>query len=376
MRTNDLDFELPESLIARRPSERRDASRLLVISRSDPSVLEHRTFGDLPALLTPGDVAVFNTSRVLPARFVGRNAESDGRVSGLYLREGGPGELVALVKARRMREGYRLLIDGRDGEGVVTLSVVRRAEDGGWVFGLPEGMTAADFLNRCGLAALPPYILQARSRDGVDVPPDEDLDRYQTVYADHDTPSERGEGSVAAPTAGLHFTPSVLAALAERGVARADVTLHVGRGTFEPVDADCVEEHVMHAERCSISPDAESAVLARHGGPGRAGRVFAVGTTSARTLESFAGLRAAGDWRRELETDLLITPGYRWRWVDGLVTNFHLPRSTLLAMAASLLVPEDGLPMDGVDRLLSVYKLAVGEGYRFFSYGDAMLVLP
>lgn len=353
---------------------------MLVVSRSDPGLMEHRVFSELPGFFGEGDAMVFNTSRVLAARFVGQNARSGGRVSGLFLERVDDASFVALIKARRVREGSRLEVwpaeaggvaggvgdgvdRGVDGVAAGELRVVSRAQGGGWVVMIEGGVGVDAFLERYGRAALPPYILKARERDarlhGGGPDEREDRERYQTVYAG------TAGASVAAPTAGLHFTPEVLGGLEARGVARGDVVLDVGRGTFEPVEAEHVEEHTMHRERCVLPPVTEQLVRS-----GR--RVTAVGTTSARTLESFALARERGETGGVLETDLLITPGYRWRWVDGLVTNFHLPRSTLLAMVSAMF----GDGMDGVERLRWIYDRAVRERYRFFSYGDAMLILP
>jgi S-adenosylmethionine:tRNA ribosyltransferase-isomerase len=346
--TSDLEFDLPEELIATAPVSPRDAARLLVVSRGDPGRMEHRLVRDLPALLSRGDVLVRNTSRVIPARFRGRNIETGGLVQGLYLRAGDePGTWVALIKARRHRVGARLRLEHPSG-GCAEVELVGRAGDdlSAWVVrgGPIEGV---------GLPPLPPYILSARARAGLPEDDASDGERYQTVYA-------REPGSVAAPTAGLHFTPELLGALASAGVGSEEVTLHVGRGTFAPVESVWVEDHPMHAELCSMAPGVLDRLRAA------TGRVIPVGTTSCRTIESFAG---SGRSSGALSTRLLITPGHRWHVTDGLLTNFHLPRSTLLAMVGALFP-------GGVGRLLEIYREAIRERYRFFSFGDAMLVLP
>jgi S-adenosylmethionine:tRNA ribosyltransferase-isomerase len=454
LRTDDLDYHLPEELIATRAAEPRDSARLMVVSRRDPSRVEHLRVRDLPSVLGRGDMLVFNTTRVIPARLEGVRRDTGGKVSGLYLatsggtavqsgRSGGTGfggtalqsgradavRWVAFIKARRFRAGaivdlfdnagrpteYALRLVERDGaNGAETASAqgqgmtgletgpaqadpTREVEQGAWIVEVlgvdpttdPGGMQA---LERVGHTPLPPYILGKRRRAGERVEDAEDRARYQTVYAGGGSAgagradagaSSPSAGSVAAPTAGLHFTPELLGRLDELGVERADVVLHVGSGTFKPVETEFIEQHRMHSEMCSMSPETIARVRAAR----QAGRrVIAVGTTSARTLESYAKLEddRSGDrshqvntprWPGWLDTNLLITPGYQWRWTGGLLTNFHLPRSTLLAMVSSLLTPAGGEPMEGVRRLLGLYELAVREGYRFYSYGDAMVVV-
>lgn len=240
--------------------------------------------------------------------------------------------------------------------------MARRARGGG---------PAAEVLEAVGLTPLPPYIVRARRHSGRVAYEHEDHERYQTVYASGEA------GSVAAPTAGLHFTPKLLAMLRNAGVGLESVTLHVGTGTFRPVETEFVEQHPMHAEWCSVSPETVERVRATRAARGR---VFAVGTTAARTLEAYAGAAESGGCPASLSTRILITPGYRWRWVDGMVTNFHLPRSTLMAMVASLLEGADGGTGDGtgggVSALLGHYRRALAAGYRFYSFGDATLVVP
>ncbi|HED53724.1 MAG TPA: tRNA preQ1(34) S-adenosylmethionine ribosyltransferase-isomerase QueA [Phycisphaerales bacterium] len=358
MRTDELDYDLPESRIARSPAPERDAARLLVVSRSDPHRLEHRIVRDLPEILGADDILVFNTTRVIPARFQGRNLATGGRVQGLYLGPADePGCWRVLLKMRRHRPGLRIGLHHPDRpDAVVELELVeRQSEDGQWIVRVVGAMSDDEALERVGLPPLPPYILAARRRSGEVVDRIEDVHRYQTVYA-HD------RGSVAAPTAGLHFTPELLDRLRTAGVGEAQVTLHVGRGTFLPVETAVLEEHPMHSERCVIDqPTLDFLTSASDAGR----RVIPVGTTSCRAIESFAGRGLAG----EIETDILISPGYQWKLTDGLMTNFHQPRSTLLAMVAALF-PE------GMDRLREIYDAALAEEYRFLSFGDAMLVLP
>ncbi len=288
-----------------------------------------------------------------------------------------------------MRQGSSVTLHTRDGaDSGLRLFLESQLPDemGGWLVSV-EGAGAAtddELLARIGLTPIPPYIRRARDHAGQDVPDDVDRARYQTVFAaaaHHAPPTnattsnpaatdEPTSGSVAAPTAGLHMTPDLLARLASQGVRRADVTLHVGTGTFRNVETEFVEQHTMHREVCEMLPTTREAILQTRS---RHGRVICVGTTSARTVESFARLDTANppQW---LATDILITPGYTWRWTDGLLTNFHLPRSTLMAMVASLL--GDGGTQSGVQRLKSLYAAAIRDGYRFYSYGDAMLILP
>ncbi len=357
LRTDDLDFDLPQDRIATEPADPRDSARLLVLRRSAPDDVEHRTVRDLPAILNAGDTLVVNTTRVLQARFVGENVDTGGKIQGLYLRDGAePGTWIVLIKARRHRTGARFRVAHPGRAEHVNLELLGRApdEDGAWlvrVEGDPE--TALDVI---GLPPLPPYILSARQQRGDDADRAEDRERYQTVYADE-------PGSVAAPTAGLHFTPRLLDELSTGGITREDVTLHVGSGTFKPVEAEHVEEHEMHAEWCAMAPGVMHRLRERRAA---GGRVIPIGTTSCRTIEAFAQRHLD---QGAIETDLLITPGYDWKLTDGLLTNFHLPRSTLLAMVGALL-PE------GVERLKAVYAEAIRERYRFFSFGDAMLILP
>ncbi|MBL4590384.1 MAG: tRNA preQ1(34) S-adenosylmethionine ribosyltransferase-isomerase QueA [Phycisphaerales bacterium] len=378
MRTDDLDFVLPRALIATTPPAVRDGSRLLVVQRSDPSRLEHRVFADLPMLLEPEDLLVMNRSSVVPARLQGVNAQTGGAVTGLYLADdagGSDGQLrwVVLLKAKRTRPGRRVMLHDADGSPTgIIIELIEKAEDSGpgaWVVGVEDqknpdqALDTLGVLDRAGLTPLPPYILSERKARDESYTEASDRDRYQTVFARRDEP-----GSVAAPTAGLHFTDRVFDALKSRSVRTSEVVLHVGAGTFKPVETETLDEHPMHAEWCSLGPSSE---LFKAGKP-KDGRVFAVGSTSARTLESYAQLDAAHP--KNLSTRIMVMPGYRWRWVDGMVTNFHLPRSTLLAMVASMLhVPGE---VDGVDRVQQVYRVAIEERYRFYSYGDAMLILP
>ena len=335
MRVEDFDFQLPEQLIARRPAAERAGSRLLVLAREG---LAHRQFPDLKTLLRPNDLLVFNDTRVIPARLFGQK-DTGGRVEVLIERLLGSHSALAHVRASKApKPGTGLRF-----EGASATMVARHGDLFELVF--DGDAPLLDVLSRVGHVPLPPYI---------DRPDDEqDLSRYQTVYARH-------PGAVAAPTAGLHFDEPLLAALAAQGVKQAFVTLHVGAGTFQPVRADRVEDHVMHSERFHVPPSLVEQIAATRA---QGGRVVAVGTTSLRALEAAAaaGELAAG----EGDTDIFIYPGYRFRVVDALVTNFHLPRSTLLMLISAFA---------GRERVLAAYAEAVAQQYRFFSYGDAMFI--
>ncbi|MGP1308901.1 MAG: tRNA preQ1(34) S-adenosylmethionine ribosyltransferase-isomerase QueA [Phycisphaerales bacterium] len=366
LRTDALEYDLPDDLVATRPCEPRDAARLLVVSRDRPERHETGRVRDLPRFLREGDLLVFNDSRVLPARLAGVRRNSGGRISGLFLREREDGRWEVMLKSNgRLRSGDAIdLVDAHDAPTGRSLTLVDRAEEG-WVVDPADEhgarVTATECLARVGATPLPPYILGARQRRSERVDDEADRAWYQTVYAQ----SAERAASVAAPTAGLHFTPALLDTLASKGVSSARVTLHVGAGTFKPVETETVETHPIHAEWAEVPADTlRAAARTRAAG----GRVVCIGTTSARALESAPVDTPDGQgWLGE--TRLLITPGYRWRRLDGLMTNFHLPRSTLLAMVAALF-PQ------GVSDLLPLYRHAVRERFRFYSYGDAMLILP
>lgn len=338
MNVSDFDFVLPDELIARHPLPGRSDSRLLCLAPQAGSC-SHRHFRDLEALLEPGDLLVFNDTRVIPARLFGQK-ETGGKVEILIERIRGEGECLAHVRSSKSPKVGQIIVL-EDGTGL------KMTEREGALFGLSlEGDgNLLDVLERLGHMPLPPYIER----------PDEasDRERYQTVYA-------RSAGAVAAPTAGLHFDEPLLQRLAKRGVNQAFVTLHVGAGTFQPVRVERIEDHHMHSEWLEVGPDTVAAVArARADG----GRVIAVGTTSVRALESAA---AGGELKPfQGETDIFIYPGYEFRVVDSLITNFHLPQSTLLMLVSA---------MAGQDTVLAAYRSAVTERYRFFSYGDAMFI--
>jgi len=361
VKLSDFDYLLPPERIAQHPASERDASRLMILDRAAPAAgrLGHARFHDLPACLRPGDLLVANDTRVLPARLFPRVPRAEGgdrEVEILLLREepGVPPERIwsALARpARALREGAPLSFHDPAwharvhsvGERGVRRIAFRPA--GGEVPAPAPGFEM--WLSRVGHIPLPPYIVRP------DEP--EDRERYQTVFA-------REAGSVAAPTAGLHFTDATLAAARERGAAFATVTLHVGPGTFRPVTTENPDEHVLDAEPYCVPPETASAIEAAKA---RGGRVIAVGTTSVRTLEAWAraGRPRDGEWR---ETNLFVRPPFEFQVVDAIITNFHLPRSSLLFLVAAFA---------GREAILEAYGEAVREGYRFYSYGDAMLIV-
>lgn len=376
LRASDLDYSLPDDLIATRPAEPRDAARMLVLSRADPGVRIDAHIRDLPAILRAGDLLISNVSAVLPARIEGRRA-TGGKVDGLFLAETarGAGTVweVMLRSSRKLAPGERIeLVPAAAPEAppACALTLIQRVDDH-WrarVEGPLASAPAAQILATIGAAPLPPYILAARRAHGERIADAQDRAWYQTVYARAAAP-----GSIAAPTAGLHFTPALLDALRARGVARAEVTLHVGAGTFKPVEAEHVEEHPMHEEWRQVPRETVDAIDSARAARSRA---IAIGTTSARAIESLPCDRPLTDADLSGATRLLIAPGHRWARLDGILTNFHLPRSTLLALVAALLEPEPSRPGEGLRRLLDAYRHAIGERYRFYSYGDAMLILP
>jgi len=366
MRAEELDYELPEQLIATKPAEPRDTARLFVVQRTPGGdwTWAHRTVRELPEYLQAGDLMVCNVSRVLPARLLGVRTGSGGKVEGLFLEEIEPGTWRVMLRSNgRLRPGDTIHIQAQDGSTAVMLNLAHRVQDH-WQVQVTPPHSAEALLDRAGRTPLPPYIVKAR--DGQH--PDESIDRswYQTVYARQDA-----HGSIAAPTAGLHFTQSLLESIRQQGVQRVEVVLHVGAGTFKPVTAATLEEHVMHEERFTVPASTIEAIQScRANRP--PGRILAVGTTTVRTLESAADQIITPDTDAELSpiegrTKLLIAPGHRFALVDMLLTNFHLPRSTLLALIAAML---------GRDVWRACYAEAIRERYRFFSYGDAMLIMP
>lgn len=343
MRVDLFDFDLPQELIALRPVRPRDAARMLVVKGND-APLEDRGVRDLPNLLRRGDVLVFNDTRVIPAQLEGRRGEA--KIGATLHKRLDLRRWQAFIRnAKRVREGDQLTFGG----GVTAIAEARHA-DGSFTLAFEGNEPVEVLLERAGTMPLPPYIAGKR---GVD---EQDREDYQTMFAKKD-------GAVAAPTASLHFTPKLIAALDEAGIGRETLTLHVGAGTFLPVKAEDTDDHTMHAEWGRIEPETAARLnAARAAG----GRIIAVGTTSLRLLESAAqedGTIApfAGD------TAIFITPGYRFKAIDGLMTNFHLPKSTLMMLVSALM---------GRERMMDVYAHAIAQKYRFYSYGDSSLLLP
>mgnify|MGYP000888169340 FL=1 len=338
MDISDFDFTLPDRLIAQHPPEVRGSSRLLVALPDMP--LQDRVFGDLPDYIEAGDVLVFNNTKVMKARLFGQK-ESGGKIEALIERVLDNHTALAHIRSSKSpKSGTKLIF-----EGDICAVMVERADE---LFCLrfEGGQTVYELLEQNGHLPLPPYIERAAGAD--------DDTRYQTVYAKH-------QGAVAAPTAGLHFTDELLGRLKAKGVETAEVTLHVGAGTFQPVRVDKIEEHKMHSEWFDVPPETVAAIEAAHA---RGNKVWAVGTTSMRALESAAretGRLKAGQG----DTDIFITPGYRFRVIDRLITNFHLPKSTLLMLVSAF---------SGMEHIRAVYRHAVEHEYRFFSYGDAMVL--
>ena len=340
MKTSDFYYDLPEELIAQTPLPVRDASRLLVLDRKTGEI-RHRHFYDLPEYLRPSDCLVMNNSRVLPARLMGIRIPSGGAVEVLLLRDLSDGVWECLTRpGRKTKIGAELSF----GDGMLTATVVGEGEDGKKNIQFHFQGIFLEILEQLGKMPLPPYIKAEL----------EDQERYQTVYS-------KINGSAAAPTAGLHFTNELLSKIKDRGVGIAEITLHVGLGTFRPVKAENIDDHVMHSEFCMID---ENAARTINHTKENGGRIICVGTTSCRTLESLADesghVEAGSRW-----TDIFIYPGYRFKAMDALITNFHLPESTLVMLVSAFA---------GRETILHSYEEAVRERYRFFSFGDAMFI--
>ena len=348
MKTSDFSFELPAELIAQTPLAERSASRLLAVDGSTADV-NHLSFRDLPSLLNSDDLLVFNNTRVLPARLYAQK-QTGGRVEILIERMLGDGGAVAHVRASKSPKEGALLLIAPDAESDVSDLTLRVTGRQGALFLLePESGTLKEMMRRFGHMPLPPYI----DRDDTS----EDRDRYQTLYGHRD-------GAVAAPTAGLHFDQTMLDQLDAAGIARAEVTLHVGAGTFQPVRVENIEDHVMHSEYIEVDETCCAAVAACRA---RGGRVIAVGTTSVRSLESAARQASGTELIAPFEgdSDIFLYPGCEFRAVDAMVTNFHLPESTLMMLVSAFA---------GADTIRQAYQTAIDNRYRFFSYGDAMFL--
>ena len=344
MRVDLFDFELPQDRIALRPVRPRDAARMLLVKGDEPFC--DKGVLDLPDLLNPGDVLVFNDTRVIPAQLEGRKAQSEAKIGATLHKRIGLRRWQAFIRnAKRLKEGDQIVFGG----GVTAVAETRHA-DGSMVLNFEGDEPVEVLLDRAGTMPLPPYIAGKR---GVDA---QDLEDYQTMFAAED-------GAVAAPTASLHFTQRLVDAIDARGIGREMLTLHVGAGTFLPVKADDTEDHAMHSEFGRISAEtAQRLNAARASG----GRIVAVGTTSLRLLESAASEdRLIHEFSGD--TDIFITPGYTFRAVDGLMTNFHLPKSTLMMLVSALM---------GRERMMAAYEHAIAQNYRFYSYGDSSLLLP
>ena len=342
MKTSDFFYHLPEGMIAQTPIEPRDHSRLMLLDRQTGAI-SHRRFYDIVDLLEPGDLLVVNDSKVLPARLYGEKVGSGGKVEFLLLEQKEKDCWEVIVKpGRKLREGVEVSFGG----GLLLARIVEVRPDGNRIAKFSCEGNIFQVLEQIGEMPLPHYITQKL----------EDKDRYQTVYA-------KELGSAAAPTAGLHFTPELMARLQQKGVRIASVTLHVGLGTFRPVKAKEITDHHMHAEHYELS--AETAELIRKTKAANK-RVIAVGTTSCRTLESVATFHGGQIVAADGYTDIFIYPGYCFQVLDGLITNFHLPESTLIMLVSAFA---------GYDHTMAAYQTAVEQGYRFFSFGDAMLIL-
>ena len=340
MKTSDFYYDLPQELMAQTPMEKRDGSRLMTLDRRTGET-GHRHFYDLPSLLRPGDCLIMNDSRVLPARLLGRRLPGGGACEVLLLTDKGENVWECLVRlGRKLRAGARMTF----GDGSLTAEVAEELADGNRLVRFAYEGIFLEVLERLGKMPLPPYIKEEL----------QDQERYQTVYS-------KVLGSAAAPTAGLHFTPELLRELESKGVNLGYVTLHVGLGTFRPVKEEAIEDHDMHSEFCTVPPETAE-LINRTKAAG--GRVICVGTTSCRTLESWAGedghMEARSGW-----TNIYLYPGSRFKVMDGLVTNFHLPESTLIMLVSAFA---------GREAVLAAYREAVKERYRFFSFGDAMFI--
>lgn len=351
MLLSDFDYELPEELIAQQPLAERDAARMLALDRAGRKWSESR-FAELPSYITAGDCVVINNTRVFPARLIGKREPSGGRVELFLIREREPRVWEALARpARRLQPGARVSF----GDGRLRAEVVETLEDGRRVVQFECAGSLEHAIEELGQTPLPPYIKRAGEHFGEDKNFDEDRERYQTIYA-------RERGAIAAPTAGLHFTPRVIGELKARGAKLVEITLHVGYGTFEPVRVEDLNEHSVAPEQYDISAQAAQAINETRA---RGRCIIAIGTTTTRALESAADDEGRIRPGRNM-AQLTITPGYKFRVVDTLLTNFHLPRSSLLVLVSAFA---------GHDLIMAAYAHAVQARYRFYSYGDCMLII-
>lgn len=341
MNLHDFYYELPQELIAQEPLKERDSSRLMVLHKKDGSI-EHRIFKDIIYFLNPGDCLVLNDTRVIPARLIGHRVDTGGTIEFLLLRKVSLDTWEVLVKpGRRAKIGTEFIF----GEGDLKAEVIENTDAGGRIVRFYYKGVFEEILDKLGQMPLPPYIKRKL----------EDKERYQTVYSRH-------EGSAAAPTAGLHFTGELLDKISKKGVHVVFITLHVGLGTFRPVKVEKIEDHHMHSEFYIVTEDAAKTL---NDVKQKGGRIICVGTTSVRTLETVTDdtgtIHSGSGW-----TDIFIYPGYRYKAVDGLITNFHLPESTLIMLVCAF---------GGYDNVMKAYRVAVEERYRFYSFGDAMLII-
>jgi S-adenosylmethionine:tRNA ribosyltransferase-isomerase len=348
MKTEELSYYLPPELIAQQPAEIRSDSRLLFLNRSNGKLLDGR-FSRFRELLLPGDCLVLNDTKVLPARFFGRRS-SGGRLEGLFLTESPASVWEVMLKgARKVKSGETIYLNDREKVDFCRAEVLDRKGQGRFSLKIETESGVETILEKIGFAPLPPYIKRSDNQAL-----EADILRYQTVYA-------RKAGAIAAPTAGLHFTDELIGQLKQESIRFAYITLHAGIGTFKPITTENLEEHKIHQERFNI--DEENAMII-NATKEKGGRIIAVGTTSVRTLETVAGgsqVQAASG-----ATELFIKPGYKFRIIDGMVTNFHLPKSTTLALVAAFA---------GLENILAAYQYAIERRYRFYSYGDAMLII-
>ncbi len=357
--TRAFHFDLPEELIAQHPIQgSRDESRLLNYQRSSGNI-GHKRFTDIVSILNPDDLLVLNNTKVIPSRLRGEKASSGGKMELLLVEQIGDQEWLTMLKpGKRAHPGTVIELYDRKGQRTgILVEVTQKTEEGQYLVRFAEGAQVLDILERHGEVPLPPYIHRDQS------PTSEDKERYQTVYA-------KSAGSVAAPTAGLHFTPQLLKTIQDKGVRIAYITLHVGLGTFNPVKAERIADHKMHEERYMVS---EQSLKMINETRQRHGKITAVGTTSLRVLESLAKYWKPGDpiCSFSKSTDIFIYPPHTFKLVDRLITNFHLPMSSLIMLVSAFASPGD---LQGVDRIKRVYQEAIDNEYRFFSYGDAMLI--